>query len=191
MFGGKAKFVSDFAPRQKSYSFYFGKNGCEIGIDLYCKLLLTYRPRPPRHMEDKNSLCCMHLSLAWISFRPVCLLRLFLFLSLSYQFYSFYIVSFAAEKVIKINKNLIRKKRGECVTFQAEHYFPLKASSTFLWKRSLTTRVVENDRISISEDRRNLTFRQLNVADTALYSSEVQTTGGLEVTKYWLVVQGQ
>lgn len=95
-----------------------------------------------------------------------------------------------ADKVIKINKNLIRKKRGECVTFQAEHYFPRNASSTFVWKRSLTTRVVENGRITISGDRRNLTFRQLNVADTALYSSEVQTTGGLEVTKYWLVVQG-
>lgn len=155
---------------------------------MYCKLLLTYSPSPSYLEEKKNSLCCIF---RWPDF-PFGLSAFFVFFPF-YQFSdSFYIRRFlAADKVIKINKDLIRKKRGECVTFQAEHYFPKNASSTFVWKRSLTTRVVENGRITISGDRRNLTFRQLNVADTALYSSEVQTTGGLEVTKYWLVVQGQ
>lgn len=95
-----------------------------------------------------------------------------------------------ADKVIKINKNLIKKKRGECVEFRAEHYFRLNASSTFVWKKQHTSTMVENDRISISDDRRKLDISHLTEADTALYSSEVLTTGGLEVTQYWLVVQG-
>ena len=100
-------------------------------------------------------------------------------------------VLFAADKVIKINKNLIKKKRGECVEFRAEHYFRLNASSTFVWKKQHTSTMVENDRISISDDRRKLDISHLTEADTALYSSEVLTTGGLEVTQYWLVVQGE
>ena len=99
---------------------------------------------------------------------------------------------FAAErKVIKINKNLVEKKRGECADFRAEHYFPLKDTSRFVWKKRHTTTISENDRISISSDRRNLVIRRLTIADTALYSSEVETTGGLEVTQYWLVVRGE
>ena len=50
--------------------------------------------------------------------------------------------------------------------------------------------MVENDRISISGNRRTLRITHLTEADTALYSSEVLTTGGLEVTQYWLVVRG-
>jgi len=50
--------------------------------------------------------------------------------------------------------------------------------------------MVENDRISISGNRRTLRLTHLTEADTALYSSEVLTTGGLEVTQYWLVVRG-
>ena len=49
----------------------------------------------------------------------------------------------------------------------------------------------ENDRITISGDRRKLVISHLIESDTALYSSEVQTTGGLEITQYWLVVQGR
>ena len=51
--------------------------------------------------------------------------------------------------------------------------------------------MVENDRISISGNRRTLRITHLTEADTALYSSEVLTTGGLEVTQYWLVVRGR
>ena len=50
--------------------------------------------------------------------------------------------------------------------------------------------MVENNRISISGNRRTLRITHLTEADTALYSSEVLTTGGLEVTQYWLVVRG-
>lgn len=95
-----------------------------------------------------------------------------------------------AQKVLKINKNLIEKKRGECVDFRAEHYFALNSSSTFVWKKQHTSTMVENDRISISGNRRTLRITHLTEADTALYSSEVLTTGGLEVTQYWLVVRG-
>ena len=105
------------------------------------------------------------------------------------QFFSLPIL-LAAQKVLKINKNLIEKKRGECVDFRAEHYFALNSSSTFVWKKQHTSTMVENDRISISGNRRTLRITHLTEADTALYSSEVLTTGGLEVTQYWLVVRG-
>lgn len=95
-----------------------------------------------------------------------------------------------AEKVIKINKNLIKKKRGQCVDFRAEHQFPLAASSRFVWKKQHTYTMYENDSITISGDGRKLVISHLIESDTALYSSEVQTTGGLEITQYWLVVQG-
>ena len=106
------------------------------------------------------------------------------------QFFSLPIL-LAAQKVLKINKNLIEKKRGECVDFRAEHYFALNSSSTFVWKKQHTSTMVENDRISISGNRRTLRITHLIEADTALYSSEVLTTGGLEVTQYWLVVRGR
>jgi len=39
-------------------------------------------------------------------------------------------------------------------------------------------------------DGKELVIKHLTEADTALYSSEVETTGGREITQYWLVVRG-
>lgn len=95
----------------------------------------------------------------------------------------------ADEKVITINKNLVEKKRGECVTFQGERYF--KTNNTFIWKKRETTTMVSNDRITISNGGRKIEIGRLEEADTALYSSMIHTAGGLEITRYWLVVRGK
>lgn len=99
-------------------------------------------------------------------------------------------IDIQAAKVIKINKNLIGKKRGECAKFRAEHYFPINGSHRFTWKKRHTTTIHSNDRISILNDGKELVIKHLTEADTALYSSEVETTGGREITQYWLVVRG-
>lgn len=96
---------------------------------------------------------------------------------------------FAAEKVISINKKLIEKKRGECVTFQGEHYY--KTNDTFVWKKRETVTMVPNDRTSISDDSKTVEISRLEEADTALYSAMIYTAGGLEITRHWLVVRGR
>lgn len=101
-----------------------------------------------------------------------------------------FVILLSAAKVIKINKNLIGKKRGECAKFRAEHYFPINGSHRFTWKKRHTTTIHSNDRISILNDGKELVIKHLTEADTALYSSEVETTGGREITQYWLVVRG-
>ncbi|XP_068751342.1 C-type mannose receptor 2-like [Montipora capricornis] len=110
---------------------------------------------------------------------------LFVFIAIYYTW-----ISIQAENVIKINKNLIEKKRGECFEFQAEHYFPTNSSPIFVWKKRHTTTIYPDNRISISRGGKELVIKHLTEADTALYSSEVKTKGGLEITQYWLVVRG-
>ena len=98
------------------------------------------------------------------------------------------VCSLAAEKVISINKNLIEKKRGECVTFQGEHYY--KPNGTKVWKKRETITMNPSDRVVISNGGKTIEIRQLENADTALYAFMIQTEGGLEITRYWLVVRG-
>lgn len=95
----------------------------------------------------------------------------------------------AAEERIKIVKKLEEKKRGECVTFQGEHYY--KPNGTFVWKKRETTTMVSNDRIKISNDGKTIEISRLEEEDTAMYSSMIHTAGGLEITRHWLVVRGK
>ena len=91
--------------------------------------------------------------------------------------------------VISINKKLVKKKRGECVTFEGEHYY--QTNGTFVWKKRETTTMVSGGRIRISGDRGNtVEIRQLEESDTAMYSAMIHTAGGLEITRHWLVVRG-
>ena len=100
------------------------------------------------------------------------------------------VVFFFTEKVISINKRLIKKKRGECVTFEGEHYYP--TNDTFKWKKRETTTMVSGGRISISGDRgKTVEIRRLEESDTALYSAMIHTAGGLEITRHRLVVRGR
>ena len=95
-----------------------------------------------------------------------------------------------AEEVISINKKLVKKKRGECVTFHGEHYY--KPNNTFQWKKRETTTMVSGSRIRISGDRDNtVEISRLEESDTALYSAMIHTAGGLEITRHWLVVRGR
>ena len=99
------------------------------------------------------------------------------------------VVFFFTEKVISINKRLIKKKRGECVTFEGAHYY--QTNDTFKWKKRETTTMVSGSRISISGDRgKTVEIRRLEESDTALYSAMIHTAGGLEITRHWLVVRG-
>lgn len=92
-------------------------------------------------------------------------------------------------KVISIIKRLIKKKRGECVTLEGEHYF--QTNDTFVWKKRETTTMVSGDRIRISGDRgKTVEIRRLEESDTAMYSAMIHTAGGLEITRHWLVVRG-
>ena len=100
------------------------------------------------------------------------------------------VVFFAAEKVISIDKKLVKRKRGECVTFDGEHYY--NTNDTFEWKKRETTTMVSGDRIRISGDRdKTVEIRRLEESDTALYSAMIHTAGGLEITRHWLVVRGR
>ena len=95
-----------------------------------------------------------------------------------------------AEKVISINKRLIAKKRGECITFEGEHYY--KTNDTFEWKKRETTTMVNDDRIRISDDGgKTVKINRLEESDTAMYSAMIHTAGGLEITRHWLVVRGR
>lgn len=97
---------------------------------------------------------------------------------------------FAAEEVISINKKLIKKKRGECVTFNGEHYY--NTNDTFQWKKRETTTMESGGRIRISGDRgKTVEISRLEESDTALYSAMIHTAGGLEITRHWLVVRGR
>jgi len=100
------------------------------------------------------------------------------------------VVFFTAEKVISINKKLIAKKRGECITFEGEYYY--KTNDTFEWKKRETTTMVNDDRIRISDDGgKTVKISRLEESDTAMYSALIKTAGGLEITRHWLVVRGR
>lgn len=102
----------------------------------------------------------------------------------------FFFTALAAVEVISINKRLIKKKRGECVTFEGEHYY--QTNGTFEWKKRETTAMVSGGRIVISGDRgKTVEIRRLEESDTALYSAMIHTAGGLEITRHWLVVRGR
>ena len=95
---------------------------------------------------------------------------------------------FTAEKEISINKKPIKKKRGECVTFEGEHNY--QTNDTFKWKRDTIT-MVSGGRISISGDRgKTIEIRRLEESDTAFYSAMIHTARGLEITRHRLVVRG-
>ena len=98
---------------------------------------------------------------------------------------------FVAEKVISINKKLFKKKRGECVTFDGEHYY--NTNDTFQWKKQETTTMVSGGRIRISGDRdKTVEISRLEESDTDLYSAMIRTAGDrLEITRHWLVVRGR
>ena len=102
----------------------------------------------------------------------------------------FVVFFFTGLKVISIIKRLIKKKRGECVTLEGEHYF--QTNDTFVWKKRETTTMVSGDRIRISGDRgKTVEIRRLEESDTAMYSAMIHTAGGLEITRHWLVVRGR
>ena len=96
---------------------------------------------------------------------------------------------FAAEKVISIEKKLLERRRGECVTFQGLHFF--KVNGTVTWTRETKPLPQSDPRFVISNEGKTLEIRQLQESDTALYSSMIQTEGGLEITRHWLVVRGK
>lgn len=93
-----------------------------------------------------------------------------------------------AEKVISIEKKLLERRRGECVTFQGLHFF--KVNGTVTWTRETKPLPQSDPRFVISNEGKTLEIRQLQESDTALYSSMIQTEGGLEITRHWLVVRG-
>lgn len=95
---------------------------------------------------------------------------------------------FAAEKVILIEKKLEVRKRGECVTFKGEHYF--RVNGTLTWTRE-SKPLPRSDRFVISDRGKTLKINQLEESDTALYSSTIQTEGGSEITRHWIVVKGK
>lgn len=92
-----------------------------------------------------------------------------------------------AEKVILIEKKLEVRKRGECVTFKGEHYF--RVNGTLTWTRE-SKPLPRSDRFVISDGGKTLKINQLEESDTALYSSTIQTEGGSEITRHWIVVKG-
>ncbi|XP_020908592.1 uncharacterized protein LOC110246575 [Exaiptasia diaphana] len=95
----------------------------------------------------------------------------------------FIVVVFADEKVIDRNELPMQKKRGECVTFTAKHYYPLlKENQTNIKWFKYSTELS-------NETKKELKIYKLTSSDSALYYSEMQTEGGKEVTRYWLTVE--
>ncbi|EDO29062.1 predicted protein [Nematostella vectensis] len=93
------------------------------------------------------------------------------------------------DKRIYTNKKPVYKKRGECVTFKASHYFSLKPGASYAWYK-YAVQLPQGTTNTTTVSKNTLSIRNVLPRDTAQYQAEVDTKGGREVTRYWLTVKG-
>lgn len=89
----------------------------------------------------------------------------------------------------EINRTPIQKKRGECVTLKAHHYFPIKKNKTFKWQKYAQELPGDFSNIEVKNDQ--IIIKRLMPSDSALYQGSIETEGGKEITRNWLTITGE
>lgn len=83
--------------------------------------------------------------------------------------------------MIKINKNFIEKKWGECFEFWVEYYFFINFLFIFVWKKWYIIIIYLDNCIFIFRGGKEFVIKYLMEVDMVLYLLEVEIKGGWEI----------